>query len=62
MKNEDRRVVLGKKLAKVNKEWRELSRASGREAKLSRMMELRSQRLAVTAEMFELDREERRAS
>jgi hypothetical protein len=62
MKNEERRVVLREMLAKVNREWRELARASGREAKLSRMIELRSQRLAVTAEMFELDLEERRAS
>ena len=49
-------------LARVNTEWRDLSRASGTEAKLSRMKELRSARLTITSEIFELDRQDRRAS
>jgi hypothetical protein len=49
-------------LAKVNAEWRDLSRATGTATKLSRLAELRSARLAFTAELFELERQERRAS
>lgn len=57
----ERRDELLSRLTKVNAEWRELSRVSGTEAKLSRMVELRSARLALTSELFELDRQERRA-
>ena len=48
-------------LANVNTEWRLLARQSGNEAKLSRMSELRSQRLALVSALFEIERENRRA-
>lgn len=62
MTENERRTLLRDMLARVNAEWRDLSRASGTEAKLSRMKELRSARLTITSEIFELDRQDRRAS
>ena len=62
MTERERRSLLRDMLARVNAEWRDLSRASGTEAKLSRMKELRSARLTITSEIFKLDRQDRRAS
>ena len=62
MTERQRRDQLRAELAKVNAEWRDLSRASGMATKLSRMVELRSARRVFTAELFELERQERRAS
>ena len=62
MTERQRRDQLRAELAKVNAEWRDLSRARGTATKLSRMVELRSARLVFTAELFELERQERRAS
>lgn len=45
----------------VHAEWRDLSRQSGSEAKLSRMTELRTQRLDLMTEIFERDQSERKA-
>ena len=61
MTNNERRAVLRAMLAKVNAEWRELSRDNGTQAKWTRMKELRAQRLAITAELFDLDVQDRRA-
>ncbi len=49
-------------LANVNTEWRLLPRQSGNDAKLSRMSELRSQRLALVSALFQIEREQRKAS
>ena len=49
-------------LGNVNAEWRELARDNGVQAKWTRMKELRSQRLAITAELFDLDVRDRLAS
>jgi hypothetical protein len=48
-------------LANVNVEWRLLARHSGNDAKLSRMSELRSQRLALVSALFEIERGRRKA-
>lgn len=48
-------------LSEVNRKWRELSRQTGNEANLSRLGELRGQRLALITEIFELDQKSRRA-
>ena len=48
-------------LGEVNREWRKLTRQSGNEAKLSRMGELRAQRLAFITEIFELGQKSPRA-
>jgi len=48
-------------LANVNTEWRLLARQSGDEAKLSRMSELRSRRLALVSALFELEQQDRKA-
>jgi hypothetical protein len=56
MTENERRSLLRDMLARVNAEWRDLSRTSGTEAKLSRMRELRSSRLAITSEIFALER------
>lgn len=45
----------------VNREWRELSRQTGNEAKLSRMGQLCAQRMVLMIEIFELDQTSRRA-
>lgn len=62
MTDKERRSQLRAELAKVNAEWRDLARSSGTATKLSRMVELRSARLAFTAQLFELERPERRVS
>lgn len=54
-------AVLRGMLARVNAEWRDLARQSGSEAKLSRMCELRSQRLALMSEVFDLEQRVRKA-
>ena len=61
MREEDKGNLLRMMLGEVNREWRELSRQTGNEAKLSRMSELRAQRLALMTEIFELDQKSRRA-
>jgi hypothetical protein len=61
MRDDERGVVLREMLGRVNAEWRILTRQSGSEAKLSRMSELRSQRLALMTEIFDLDQKSRRA-
>lgn len=48
----DKLALLRGMLAEVNTEWRVLARQSGSEAKLSRMSELRSRRLALMTEIF----------
>ena len=60
MRDDERGVVLREMLRRVNAEWRTLTRQSGSEAKLSRMSELRSQRLALMTEIFDLDQKSRR--
>jgi hypothetical protein len=62
MTETERRDGLRAELANVNAEWRDLSRASGTPTKMMRMVELRSARMAITAALFDLDRQERRAS
>lgn len=62
MREEDQGNLLRVMLGEVNREWRELSRQTGNEAKLSRMAELRAHRLALMTEIFELDQKSRRAS
>jgi hypothetical protein len=47
MRDEARRTLLREMLVEVNVEWQALSRQSGTDAKLSRMSELRAQRLAL---------------
>ena len=54
-------ALLRERLRRVNAEWRDLTRQSGSEARLSRMSELRAKRLALMTEIFELDRQDRRA-
>ena len=44
-------------LREVNAEWRELARQSGSAAKLSRMGELRTQRLALMTDLFNIERQ-----
>jgi hypothetical protein len=61
VRDETRGALLRELLGKVNAEWRALSRQSGTEAKLSRMSELRAQRLALMTEIFDLDLKIRRA-
>ena len=61
MREEDKGYLLRMMLGEVNREWRDLSRQSGNEAKLSRMGDLRAQRLALMTEIFELDQKSRRA-
>ena len=61
MQDDKRRELLREMLGKVNAEWRLLARQSGSQAKLSRMGELRSQRLALMTQIFELDQQARRA-
>jgi hypothetical protein len=53
--------ILRTMLANVNTEWRLLARESGNDAKLSRMSELRSQRLALVSALFEIERGQRKA-
>ena len=55
MTTHERRRLLCEMLGNVNAEWRELARDNGVQAKWTRMKELRSQRLAITAELFDLD-------
>jgi len=45
-------------LREVNGEWRELARKNGSAAKLSRLGELRAQRLALTTSIFNIERQE----
>lgn len=61
MQDDKQRELLREMLGKVNAEWRLLARQSGSHAKLSRMGELRSQRLALMTKIFELDQQSRRA-
>jgi hypothetical protein len=61
MRDEARRTLLREMLVEVNAEWQALSRQSGTDAKLSRMSELRAQRLALMTEIFNLDLKMRRA-
>jgi hypothetical protein len=50
-------AVLRKRLSKVNAEWQALTRQEHRSpAKLERMNELRTRRLALMTELFEIDR------
>jgi hypothetical protein len=53
--------VLKLMLSEVNAEWRELARQSGSAAKLSRMGELRTQRLALMTRIFNIEQQERLA-
>jgi hypothetical protein len=62
MTNQDRRRVLREKLITVDAKWRALMRDSDATDKSESMKKLRSQRLAITAELFELDAQDRRAS
>ena len=62
MTTHERRRLLCEMLGNVNAEWRELARDNGVQAKWTRMKELRSQRLAITAELFDLDVRDRLAS
>jgi hypothetical protein len=48
-------------LTRVNADWRDLTRQSGSEAKLSKMSELRTQRHALMSEIVNLERAERKA-
>ena len=61
MRDDERREVLREMLGRVDAEWRTLTRQTGSEAKLSRMSQLRSQRLALITEIFDLDQKSRRA-
>ena len=58
----DQLAVLTLMLSEVNAEWRELARQSGSTAKLSRMGELRTQRLALMTRIFNVEQSERLAS
>ena len=51
----DQLAVLTMMLREVNAEWRELARQSGSTAKLSRMGELRTQRLALVTHLFKIE-------
>ena len=57
----DQVAVLKLMLSEINAEWRELARQSGSAAKLSRMGELRTQRLALMTRMFKLEQHKRLA-
>jgi hypothetical protein len=57
----DQAAVLKLILTEVNAEWRELARQSGSAAKLSRMGELRTQRLALMTRIFNMEQQERLA-
>ena len=57
----DQLAVLRLMLSDVNVEWRELARQSGSAAKLSRMGELRTQRLALMTRIFNVEQSERLA-
>jgi hypothetical protein len=57
----DQLAVLKLILSEVNAEWRELARQSGGAAKLSRMGELRTQRLALTTRILNIEQQKRRA-
>jgi antitoxin component HigA of HigAB toxin-antitoxin module len=54
-------AVLKLVLSEVNAEWRALARQIGSAAKLSRMGELRTQRLAVMTRIFNIEHQERLA-
>jgi hypothetical protein len=54
-------AVLKLMLSGVNAEWRELARQSGSATKLSRMGELRMQRLALMTRVFNIEQSERLA-
>ena len=58
----DQLAVLRLMLSEVNAEWRELARQSGSTGKLSRMGELRTQRLALMTRIFNVEQSERLAS
>ena len=58
----DQLAVLRLMLSQVNAEWHELARQSGSTAKLSRMGELRTQRLALMTRIFNVEQSERLAS
>jgi hypothetical protein len=51
----DQLAVLKLVLSEVNAEWRALARQSGSAAKLSRMGELRTQRLALMTRIFNIE-------
>ncbi len=56
MTENDLSVVLRQRLRDINAEWRKISREQNRCAtRLQRLNELRSQRLAKMAELFERD-------
>jgi antitoxin component HigA of HigAB toxin-antitoxin module len=57
----DQVAVLKLMLSEVNAEWRELARQSGSAAKLSRLAELRTQRLALMTRIFNMEQQERLA-
>ena len=57
----DQLAVLRLMLSEVNAEWRELARQTGSDAKLSRMGELRTQRLALMTRIFNLEYQARLA-
>lgn len=57
----DQLAVLKLMLSEVNTEWRERARQSGSTAKLSRMGELRTQRLALMTRIFNIEQQERLA-
>ena len=53
-------AVLRGTLREVNAEWRALVSESGNAAKLSRLADLRTQRLALMTRIFEIERSQRR--
>jgi hypothetical protein len=57
----DQHAVLKLMLSEVNAEWCELARQSGSAAKLSRMADLRTQRLALMTRIFNIEHQERLA-
>lgn len=57
----DQLTVLEVMLNDVNAEWRALARQSGSGAKLSRLGELRKQRLALVTRIFNIEQSERLA-
>ena len=62
MTNQERRRVLREKLIALDAKWRALTRNNDATDKGESMKKLRSQRLAITAQLFELDAQDRRAS
>ncbi len=57
MTENDLSIALRQRLRDINAEWRKLTREQNRSAtRLQRLNELRSQRLAKMAELFERDR------